>query len=190
MFGYERLQILGRRAELLLPQADRAATLESLTTYMITGEGPLARRRLEVTGLRADGTEFPVELTVARMGAGPKSQITGFIRDITEQRALAEQLRQSQKLEAIGRLAGGVAHDFNNILMSIMGATDLLLMQIGDRRSGARRSAGDQAVGRPRRGTDASAARLQPPAEDPAPPRRPRRHRRRHGHHAAPSDRA
>jgi PAS domain S-box-containing protein len=130
MFGYERMNILGRSVEFLLPAATRAGTLESLTTYMTSGEGPLARRRMELTGLRADGTEFPVELTVARMGPDNKWLMTGFVRDITEQRALEEQLRQSQKLEAIGRLAGGVAHDFNNILMSIMGAADLLLMQL------------------------------------------------------------
>jgi PAS domain S-box-containing protein len=130
MFGYARLDILGRSVELLLPPADRSQYLSALNQYLAHGTGPLSAPRLELTALKADGTEFPVELSVARVGADNRAVLTGFIRDITERRALEEQLRQSQKLEAIGRLAGGVAHDFNNILMSIMGAADLLLMQL------------------------------------------------------------
>jgi len=130
MFGYARLDILGRNVELLLPRADRAQQVSALNEYMTTGGGPLAGRQVELTGLRADGSDLPLELTVARLGSDNRAVLTGFVRDITERRALEEQLRQSQKLEAIGRLAGGVAHDFNNILMSIMGAADLLLMQL------------------------------------------------------------
>jgi PAS domain S-box-containing protein len=130
MFGYARLDILGRRVELLLPEVERAQQVGALNEYMTTGGGQLAGRQVELTGLRADGTEFPLELTVARIGSDNRTVLTAFVRDITERRALEEQLRQSQKLEAIGRLAGGVAHDFNNILMSIMGAADLLLMQL------------------------------------------------------------
>ena len=130
MFGYARLGVLGRNVEMLLPAADRAEQLRSLREYLTTGRGRLAGRQVELRGLRADGTEFPVELTVARVGADNRAVLTGFVRDITERRALEEQLRRSQKLEAIGRLAGGVAHDFNNILMSVMGAADLLLMQL------------------------------------------------------------
>ena len=130
MFGYARLGVLGRNVEMLLPPADRREQLRALNEYLTTGRGPFAGRQVELRGRRADGTEFPVELTVARVGIDTRAVLTGFVRDITERRALEEQLRQSQKLEAIGRLAGGVAHDFNNILMSIMGAADLLLMQL------------------------------------------------------------
>jgi PAS domain S-box-containing protein len=130
MFGYARLDMLGRNVELLLPPAERGQQLGALRQYLTTGGGPLAGRQVELTGLCANGTELPLELTVARLGSDTRAVLTGFVRDITERRALEEQLRQSQKLEAIGRLAGGVAHDFNNILMSIMGAADLLLMQL------------------------------------------------------------
>jgi PAS domain S-box-containing protein len=131
LFGYARLDILGRNVELLLPSEERVEQISALNEYMTTGGGPLAGRQVELNGLRADGSDFPLELTVARLGSDNRAVLTGFARDITERRALEEQLRQSQKLEAIGRLAGGVAHDFNNILMSIMGAADLLLMQLG-----------------------------------------------------------
>jgi PAS domain S-box-containing protein len=130
LFGYARLEILGRNVELLLPAEERVEQISALNEYMTTGGGPLAGRQVELNGLRADGSDFPLELTVARLGSDNRAVLTGFARDITERRALEEQLRQSQKLEAIGRLAGGVAHDFNNILMSIMGAADLLLMQL------------------------------------------------------------
>ena len=128
MFGYRRTDILGRNAEILLPATERGMAIGAMTQYLATGRGPLAGRQLELAAVRADGTEFPVELTVALVGSERNRAMTGFVRDITERRQLEEQLRQSQKLEAIGRLASGVAHDFNNILMSIMGSADLILM--------------------------------------------------------------
>jgi two-component system cell cycle sensor histidine kinase/response regulator CckA len=64
--------------------------------------------------------------------AGSVTRIVGVMQDITEQRALERQLTQAQKMEAIGRLAGGVAHDFNNILMAIKGSLHFLVEDLGE----------------------------------------------------------
>jgi PAS domain S-box-containing protein len=77
---------------------------------------------------RKDGTELDLDLTI-RLVQGPSDTVENYTfvgRDITQEAALEDQLRQSQKLEGIGMLAGGVAHDFNNILTGILGYANML----------------------------------------------------------------
>ncbi|MHB8765352.1 MAG: PAS domain S-box protein, partial [Deferrisomatales bacterium] len=101
------------------------------------GAAPLPPLVLEQP--RKDGSTVWVEAVVAlvRDGGGRLIGVQGVTRDITERRradeekaALGEQLRQAQKMEAIGTLAGGVAHDFNNILAAVMGYAELALLDV------------------------------------------------------------
>lgn len=80
---------------------------------------------------RKDGTLFweRVIISAIRDAAGKTTSFVAVKEDITEQKGLEDQLHQAQKMESIGRLAGGVAHDFNNMLMVISGYADLILMQ-------------------------------------------------------------
>ena len=111
---------------------------------------------LEVRWQKRDGTSLTLSLALAPLYGGV-SEVRGVIAlaaDLTERKELESQLRQSQKMEAIGQLAGGVAHDFNNLLTAIMGYTDLLLKSTPAGRPAARRPARDRPGRRPRHGAD------------------------------------
>jgi PAS domain S-box-containing protein len=90
-FGYRRADVLGRQmAELIVPPPLREQYRRGLAHYLATGAGPVLDKRIEMPALRADGTEFPVELAITRISAEGPPLFTAYLRDITE-RKRAEQ---------------------------------------------------------------------------------------------------
>ena len=104
----------------------RARHREGLVRFLRTGDGPILGQRVVLDALRRNGSEIKVELTVTALRRREGYVFNGFVRDLTEKLAAEEQIRHSQKMDAVGQLTGGVAHDFNNILTVIIGSTEIL----------------------------------------------------------------
>ena len=114
IFGFTADEVLGTPLVLLFP--DR-----------YVGRDPASTPH----GLTKDEREIPIEVSVATWETRQGAFRTAIIRDVSERKELEEQVRQAQKMESVGRLAGGVAHDFNNLLMVIGGYVQLLSLQLG-----------------------------------------------------------
>ncbi|MBI2016616.1 MAG: GAF domain-containing protein, partial [Candidatus Rokubacteria bacterium] len=129
MLGYasaDELLAVNAAKDVFAREDDRAGLIEA---YRATGR----IREHDAQWKRPDGRVITVRLTGRRLldGAGALAGFEKIVEDVTDRRQLEEQLRQSQKMEAIGQLAGGVAHDFNNLLTVIIGRSELLLQRLG-----------------------------------------------------------
>jgi PAS domain S-box-containing protein len=132
IFGWSRAEALGKElASLIIPLADQARHREGLERFRRTGEGPIVGRRLELEALRRDGKQISVELGITALRRRESYVFNVFVRDMTEKKAVEAQLRQAQKMEAIGHLTGGVAHDFNNLLTVVIGNIEHLGRRLG-----------------------------------------------------------
>jgi len=124
-FGYHQEELVGRNARFLYPSDEE---------YVAAGKSMYSSKYAtkELRLKRKDGEEISAMISRSYLnGTDASDGSIVIIQDITTHKALEEQLRQAQKMEAIGQLAGGVAHDFNNILQAILGYTDMVLFSLG-----------------------------------------------------------
>ena len=147
--GYEQMEVIGQNPRILKSGRHDAAFYRDLWQTLRRGEvwrGTFLNKRKDGTLYEEDAVISPVR--------DPSGQVVNYVavkRDVTDVRRMEEQLRQSQKMEAVGRLAGGVAHDFNNLLTAISGYSDLLLHRLPEYSTLRRdveeiRKAGDRAA--------------------------------------------
>jgi PAS domain S-box-containing protein len=97
-FGYRADDVVGlEMVDLIVPPALQEEHRRGFTRYLETGEARLLDQRIEIVGMRADGSEFPVELTITRIPLPGRPTFTGFVRDITERREAERELRASRQ---------------------------------------------------------------------------------------------
>ncbi len=110
----------------LAAPASRATLAQTLALRLSRTATGTRTAECEVTGQRGDGLEFPMECKISRFETGAGSGLCAFVRDLTEARRLELELYQAQKLEAVGRLAAGIAHELNTPIQFIGDNTQFL----------------------------------------------------------------
>ncbi|MFC1825369.1 PAS domain S-box protein [Thermodesulfobacteriota bacterium] len=129
ILGHKKDEVIGKYVLDFMTEED---VRDSIRIFKRVREGEEVNRDLPITFINKNGTRRLLNVTIAPYydSNGVVNGVVALTRDITEHRKLESQLRQSQKMEAIGTLAGGIAHNFNNLLMGIQGYSTLMLTGI------------------------------------------------------------
>ncbi|MDF1736897.1 MAG: PAS domain S-box protein [Minwuia sp.] len=125
-FGYAADEVIGKDSFLLLSDQEAVPHRQAVLGALRGEQRRFLGRNIEFRALRKDGTSFLAEVCVGEAIVGGERKYIGTIRDLSELRAAEQQLRQAQKMEAVGQLTGGIAHDFNNLIAVISGNLELL----------------------------------------------------------------
>ncbi len=126
LFLYERGALIGRNVSVLMPSPFAEEHDGYLARHRETRVKRIIGLGRELTGLRSDGTVFPMHLSVGEAQVNGVTNFVGIIYDLSEKKRAEETILHHQKLEAIGQLSGGIAHDFNNILSVIGGNLEMI----------------------------------------------------------------
>lgn len=136
IFGYPVQDVMGKNVDILISENDKNKYYKNLNYLLETGESDVIGKGQIVSAKRSDGSMFPMRLSIAELPA----QVDGVRRfiascsDVSAQQLQEEKLRQSSKMDALGKLTGGVAHDYNNMLGVILGYCEILEDSIEDTR--------------------------------------------------------
>jgi PAS domain S-box-containing protein len=126
LFGHRERDVIGRNVNILMPSPHHEEHDTYLARHLATGAQKIIGTGREVTGLRQDGSTFPLHLSVGKMTVGGAKKFTGILHDLSARVRIEEQLREQTSLARLGEMAAVIAHEVKNPLAGVRGAIQVI----------------------------------------------------------------
>src|SRR6187401_537788 len=126
MFGHREADVIGHNISMLMPEPDRSKHDGYLRHHLDTGERRIIGIGRAVTGLRKDGQQFPLHLSVGEFEIDGAKHFTGILHDLSRRTELEERLREATALARLGEMAAVIAHEVKNPLAAVRGAIQVI----------------------------------------------------------------